>query len=122
MAPSPIPRWDVPKLHMAPHLTILSAGCEKRIFAVPLFTRVEPLVFDGVPYKVEDHGDLICHRSGARGFFMNEIPSPDGSSAHALCQASWHCLSEPAPWPVDGSYQLGPCSRTSVGGRGTPLW
>ncbi len=89
MTPSPIPRWDVPKLHMAQHLTILSAGREKRIFAVPPFTRVEPLVFDDVPYKVEDHGDLTCNRSGARGFFMNEIPLPDGSSTHEISDSDY---------------------------------
>jgi alpha-D-ribose 1-methylphosphonate 5-phosphate C-P lyase len=80
MTPSPIPRWDVPKMHMAKHLTILSAGREKRLHAVPPFTRVEPLVFDDVPYLVEDHGGLTCTRSGARGYFMNEIPQDDGSS------------------------------------------
>ena len=84
MTPSPIPRWDVPKLHMARHLTILSAGREKRLHAVPPYTRVEPLVFDDVPYKVEDHAHLTCSRSGARGFFMNEIPQDDGSSAFEL--------------------------------------
>lgn len=81
MTPSPIPRWDVPKMHMARHLTILSAGREKRLHAVPPFTRVEPLVFDDVPYRVEDHGDLTCIRSGAQGYFMNEIPQDDGTSA-----------------------------------------
>ena len=80
MTPSPIPRWDVPKMHMAKHLTILSAGREKRLHAVPPFTRVEPLVFDDVPYQVEEHGHLTCTRSGAKGFFMNEIPQDDGSS------------------------------------------
>ena len=84
MTPSPIPRWDVPKLHMARHLTILSAGREKRLHAVPPFTRVEPLVFDDVPYRVEDHAGLTCHRSGARGFFMNEIPQDDGTSIHEV--------------------------------------
>lgn len=84
MTPSPIPRWDVPKLHMAQHLTILSAGREKRLHAVPPFTRVEPLVFDDVPYTVEDHARLTCHRSGAKGFFMNEIPQADGSSIHEV--------------------------------------
>lgn len=84
MTPSPIPRWDVPKLHMARHLTLLSAGREKRLYAVPPFTRVEPLVFDDVPYRVEDHGGLTCHRSGATGFFMNEIPQADGTSAFEL--------------------------------------
>lgn len=84
MTPSPIPRWDVPKLNMARHLTILSAGREKRIHAVPAHTRVEPLVFSDVPYRVEDHGDLICSRSGATGFFMNEIPNDDGGSRHEI--------------------------------------
>ena len=87
MTPSPIPRWDVPKLHMARHLTILSAGREKRLHAVPPFTRVEPLVFDDVPYRVEDHGQLTCRRSGARGFFMNEIPQDDGTSTHEVSDA-----------------------------------
>ena len=80
MSPSPIPRWDVPKLNMAQHLTLLSAGREKRLYAVPPFTSVEPLVFDDVPYRIEDHGGLTCTRSGASGYFMNEIPQADGSS------------------------------------------
>ncbi|MGH1414965.1 MAG: alpha-D-ribose 1-methylphosphonate 5-phosphate C-P-lyase PhnJ [Pelagimonas sp.] len=84
MTPSPIPRWDVPKLNMAKHLTILSAGREKRIHAVPPYTKVEPLVFDDVPYQVEAHADLICHRSGAKGFFMNEIPQDDGPSLYEV--------------------------------------
>ena len=89
MTPSPIPRWDVPKLHMARHLTILSAGREKRIFAVPPFTMVEPLVFSDVPYRVEDHGHLTCARSGTRGFFMNEIPQEDGSSGFEVSDSAW---------------------------------
>lgn len=36
MAPSPIPKWDVPKLHMAPYLSLFGAGREKRIYAVLL--------------------------------------------------------------------------------------
>lgn len=89
MTPSPIPRWDVPKLDMARHLTILSAGREKRIYAVPPFTKVEPLVFDDVPYQVEDHADLTCFRSGARGFFMNEIPQDDGTSLHEVSDSDY---------------------------------
>lgn len=84
MTPSPIPRWDVPKLHQADHLTILSAGREKRIFAVPPYTCVEPLVFDDVPYRVEDHQDKTCYRSNVTGFFMNELPQEDGSSRYEL--------------------------------------
>ena len=84
MTPSPSPRWDVPKLHMAQHLTFLSAGREKRLYAVPPFTKVEPLVFSDVPYQVENHATLTCHRSGVSGYFMNEIPQSDGSSQFEL--------------------------------------
>jgi alpha-D-ribose 1-methylphosphonate 5-phosphate C-P lyase len=84
MTPSPIPRWDVPKLNQADHLTILSAGREKRIFAVPPYTSVEPLVFDDVPYRVEDHQDKTCYRSEVTGYFMNELPQHDGSSRYEL--------------------------------------
>src|SRR5262249_22762690 len=34
MAPTPIPKWDVPRLHQAPFLSLFGAGREKRIYAV----------------------------------------------------------------------------------------
>lgn len=51
---------------------------------MPPYTRVEPLVFDDVPYRVEDHQDKTCYRSDVTGFFMNEIPQADGSSQYEL--------------------------------------
>lgn len=106
MTPSPIPRWDVPKLHMARHLTFLSAGREKRLYAVPPFTRVEPLVFSDVPYKVEDHGGLTCHRSGLTGVFMNEIPQDNGGS---LFEASDSHLGIKAIQQAEGAdVEIGP--------------
>ncbi|MBB6261417.1 alpha-D-ribose 1-methylphosphonate 5-phosphate C-P lyase [Paenochrobactrum gallinarii] len=89
MTPSPIPRWDVPKLNMAKHLTFLSAGREKRIYAVPPYTKVEPLVFSDVPYQVEDHAKLTCHRSGVEGFFMNEIPQDNGGSLFEVSDSNF---------------------------------
>lgn len=88
MTPSPIPRWDVPKLNMSRHLTILSAGREKRIFAVPPYTRVEPLVFSDRPYLVEDHAHLSCQRSGVSGFFMNELPVDGGGSSFEVSDSN----------------------------------
>lgn len=88
MTPSPIPRWDVPKLNMAQHLTFLSAGREKRLHAVPPYTRVEPLVFSDRPYQVEDHADLTCRRSGVRGFFMNELPQDGGGSVFEVSDSN----------------------------------
>jgi alpha-D-ribose 1-methylphosphonate 5-phosphate C-P lyase len=84
MSPSPIPRWDVPKLHQARHLTLLSAGREKRLYAVPPYTDVRPLEFDDVPYRVENQRDWTCFRTGLRHKFMNEIPQPGGGSTYEI--------------------------------------
>lgn len=105
MTPSPIPRWDVPKLHRARHLTILSAGRERRLHAVPPFTDVAPLAFDDIAYRVEDHAALTCHRSGARGWFMNEIPQEDGTSAHEVSDSE---LGAKTIRAADGPATLGP--------------
>ena len=40
MDPSPIPKFDNPKMDMMPALQLFGAGREKRIYAVPPFTRV----------------------------------------------------------------------------------
>ncbi|MDO5527943.1 MAG: alpha-D-ribose 1-methylphosphonate 5-phosphate C-P-lyase PhnJ [Paracoccus sp. (in: a-proteobacteria)] len=118
MTPSPIPRWDLPKLHRARHLTILSAGREKRLFAVPPYTDVAPLVFDDIPFKVEDHGGLSCYRSGLSGYFMNEIPMEGGAIRHEVsdselgAKAIRHAEASgdgPAPtWYSEGRFQHEP--------------
>ena len=81
---SPIPRWDTPKLHQAEHLTLLSAGREKRLYAVPPWTDVRPLAFSDVAFKVEDQRGRVCGRTGATDLFMNELPQTDGGSAFEL--------------------------------------
>ena len=60
MATTPIPRWDVPKLHRAGFLSLFGAGREKRIYAVPPHTDVEPLTFDDVPFEVERTPGARC--------------------------------------------------------------
>ncbi len=76
--PSPIPRWDVPKLHRSPALHLFGAGREKKIYAVPPWTRVEPLAFEDVPFQVESFtaGDgrrHACARCGATDTYLDEI-------------------------------------------------
>ena len=39
MAPSPIPKFDNPKMDRMPALQLFGAGREKRIYAVPPYTR-----------------------------------------------------------------------------------
>jgi alpha-D-ribose 1-methylphosphonate 5-phosphate C-P lyase len=89
MAPSPIPRWDNPKLHMAAHLTLLSAGREKRLYAVPPYTEVRPLEFEDVPFEVEDQRGWRDEKTGARGKFMNEIPLEGGRSRYEVSDSGY---------------------------------
>lgn len=89
MSPSPIPRWDTPKLHQAAHLTLLSAGREKRLYAVPPYTDVLPLEFDDVPFEVEDQYGWTCFRTGAQNQFMNELPQADGSTRYELSDTGY---------------------------------
>jgi alpha-D-ribose 1-methylphosphonate 5-phosphate C-P lyase len=84
MAPSPIPRFDTPKLHQAAHLTLLSAGREKRLYAVPPYTDVYPLEFEDVPFQIEDQRGWMDSSTGATGKFMSEIPQAGGSSSYQL--------------------------------------
>lgn len=89
MSPSPIPRWDTPKLHQAAHLTLLSAGREKRLYAIPPYTDVRPLEFDDVFFQVENQATWVCRQTGARYKFMNEIPQEDGSIAYELSDTGY---------------------------------
>lgn len=89
MSPSPIPRWDTPKLHQSAHLTLLSAGREKRLYAVPPYTNVFPLEFDDVFFQVETQAANTCARTGESHKFMNEIPQPDGSAKFELSDSGY---------------------------------
>jgi alpha-D-ribose 1-methylphosphonate 5-phosphate C-P lyase len=88
MATTPIPRWDVPRLDMAEHLSLFGAGREKRIYAIPPATHVEPLAFEDVPFHVEDFGAARCAQCGADNAFL--IPLPDGAM---ICSDTDFCLS-----------------------------
>lgn len=87
--PSPIPRYDIPRLHQSPALVLLGAGRERKIYAVPPYTEAVPLAFDDVPFRTEDFLDeqgqrRACARCGARDSFLDELIGDDG------CK-TWHC-------------------------------
>lgn len=81
MDPSPIPRWDVPKLDDADHLTILAAGREARIYAVPPHTSVEPLAFEDREFTVERFPDQACHACGSTDTYLVEVSEEDESTS-----------------------------------------
>ncbi len=89
--PSPIPRWDVPKLNQSDTLHLFGAGREKRIYAVPPYTSVEPLEFDDHRFRVEDFTGCRCIRCGSSSNYMNEILQTDTEQKVYVCSDSSHC-------------------------------
>ncbi len=89
MSPSPIPRWDTPELNQAAHLTLLSAGREKRLYAVPPYTDVRPSEVEDVFFQVESQRGRICAVTGARNKFMDELPLAGGGSLFRLSDSGY---------------------------------
>lgn len=92
--PSPIPRWDVPKLNNAAALTLFGAGREKKIYAVPPHTKAEPLAFSDVPFRVEDFRNeagqrRACARCGCTDSFLDEFVSDSGSTTYQCSDSDW---------------------------------
>ena len=92
--PSPIPRWDVPKLNQSQALILFGAGREKKIYAVPPHTPTEPLAFSDVPFRVEDFRQADgsrrpCARCGARDSFLDEFISDSGATVHQCSDSDW---------------------------------
>ena len=94
--PSPIPRWDVPKMHQSKALILLGAGREKKIYAVPPYTNAAPLAFDDVPFRTEDFTDSqgqrrACSQCGCTHSFLDEfVDSKTGQKVYQ-CSDSDYC-------------------------------
>ncbi|RZN64296.1 MAG: carbon-phosphorus lyase complex subunit PhnJ [Candidatus Methanoliparum thermophilum] len=91
MDPSPIPRWDVPKLHMAETLYLFGAGREKRIYAIPPYTRVEPLEFDDFKFNVESFDGKACSLCGSTDTFLDEIFNSETGQKTYICSDTSYC-------------------------------
>jgi alpha-D-ribose 1-methylphosphonate 5-phosphate C-P lyase len=93
MATTPIPRWDVPKLHQAEFLALFGAGREKRVYAVPPHTNVEPLAFEDVAFQVERTEGVACLLCGAVDAYLVEVPARE---AWICSDADWCARRRPA--------------------------
>ena len=90
MAPSPIPKFDNPKMHRNPAIQLFGAGRERRIYAVPPYTAVESLDFEDHPFAVE-RWDQACALCGATDSFLDEIVTDDAGGRMFLCSDTDHC-------------------------------
>jgi alpha-D-ribose 1-methylphosphonate 5-phosphate C-P lyase len=93
MAPSPIPKFDNPKMHMNPALQLFGAGREKRIYAVPPYTSVESLGFDDYPFEIQ-RWDAPCELCGSRDSFLDEVITDDQGGRIFVCSDSDYCETE----------------------------
>lgn len=107
MAPSPIPRFDNPKMHQSEALILLGAGREKKIYAVPPYTTVESLAFEDYPFRVESFEGAKCHLCGAEDVFMDELVDHETGETIYQCNDTSFCteqLNNNEKAEVAGSY------------------
>jgi alpha-D-ribose 1-methylphosphonate 5-phosphate C-P lyase len=90
MSPSPIPKFDNPKMDRSPALQLFGAGREKRIYAVPPHTKVKSLDFEDHPFQVE-RWDRCCGLCGASDSFLDEIIVDDQGQRLFVCSDTDYC-------------------------------
>lgn len=90
MDPSPIPKFDNPKMHMMPALQLFGAGREKRIYALPPWSQVESLDFDDHPFTVQTW-DTPCALCGARDSYLDEVVMDDSGTRLYVCSDTDYC-------------------------------
>ncbi|BAZ89897.1 phosphonate metabolism protein PhnJ [Raphidiopsis curvata NIES-932] len=90
MSPSPIPRFDNPKMHLNPAIQLFGAGREKRIYAVPPYTRVKSLDFEDYPFSIEQWNHA-CELCGSTESFLDEVLIDDLGSRMWICSDTDYC-------------------------------
>ena len=91
MNPSPIPKFDNPKLHKAECLYLFGAGREKKIYAVPPFTEVVSLAFDDVPFERESFAEKKCRLCGSADIYLDELFDSQTGEKVYQCSDTSYC-------------------------------
>jgi len=90
MSPSPIPGFDNPKMDMMPALQLFGAGREKRIYAIPPWTRVRSLDFDDHPFRTIN-APHPCGLCGATNSYLDEVVTDNKGGRLFVCSDTDHC-------------------------------
>lgn len=89
MDPSPIPKFDNPKLEMAA-IQLFGAGREQRIYAVPPYTQVVSLDFEDFPFEATK-ADHACDLCGATDSYLDELIMDDDGTRMFMCSDTDYC-------------------------------
>lgn len=92
-SPSPIPKFDNPKLHQSPALLLFGAGREKRLYAIPPYTDVESLAFEDHPFAVQGWNSA-CALCGSHESYLDEIITDDAGTRLFVCSDTDYCQSQ----------------------------
>ncbi len=92
--PTPIPKFDNPKLDQSAALQVFGAGREKRIYAIPPYTNVKSLDFDDYPFEVQ-RWDKPCAICGSTTSFLDEILTDDKGGRMFVCSDTDYCSRRP---------------------------
>ncbi|MEP2436747.1 MAG: alpha-D-ribose 1-methylphosphonate 5-phosphate C-P-lyase PhnJ, partial [Roseibium sp.] len=87
MDPSPTPKFDNPKIDNMEALQLYGAGREKRIYAIPPYTKVKSLDFDDYPFEVQSF-DKPCALCNAEGVYLDEVVLDDKGGRMFVCSDS----------------------------------
>lgn len=90
MSPSPIPKFDNPKMENNPAIQLFGAGREKRIYAVPPYTTVRSLDFDDHPFEVQTWQGC-CALCGSTTSYLDEVITDDHGGRMFVCSDTDYC-------------------------------
>ena len=91
MNPSPIPKFDNPKLHQSECLYLFGAGREKKIYAIPPHTNVVSLAFDDVPFEQENFHGKRCRLCGSTNTYLDELFDSETGEKFYQCSDTSYC-------------------------------
>lgn len=89
MDPSPIPKFDNPKMEMAA-IQLFGAGREQRIYALPPWTRVVSLDFEDHPFDASK-AQHPCGLCGAEDSYLDEVIVDDDGGRMFVCSDTDYC-------------------------------
>lgn len=90
MDPSPIPKFDNPKLGDCPAIQLFGAGREQRIYALPPYTAVQSLDFDDHPFD-PSKAEHPCGLCGSEDSYLDEVIIDDAGQRLFVCSDTDHC-------------------------------
>ncbi len=90
MDPSPIPKFDNPKMNGCAAIQLFGAGREQRIYAVPPYTKVVSLDFEDHPFE-PSKADHDCDLCGAGDTYLDEVIIDDAGERMFVCSDTDHC-------------------------------